>query len=394
MKRIMTLLIFLIITTGYADQIPPVDITLLMVEIKYNEEQGIKICEIQPVSHSVFEGYDSAYHKTGFMGQNLCDFMSQFETSIWFVENDVRHQQMKLKFVKNGWISFKNKRDLFQSVTFLETAAKAVNNPYNISDYHGIVYLLPGQVDDKEKLLQKFPGIIFIDLHSAKHCKNKHTMSSLFTEHPILINAKPKWNIYPAKYSPELANQIISDIGSDLFVIKPKDAYNGNGVIMVAKEDLDETLKTILNPTRELRNHPDRGYKYWSVKGRRSFIVEEFIQSKLIEVPEVGDGLFDCTMRFAVALLYYENVCHLHFLGQYWNLPDIPMESEGSLSQKHRTSLTIQLSAKVDPETREKAYELLTTPLIMLYKRMLGFPLDQLEEGLDSAVVTSTQEKR
>jgi hypothetical protein len=89
-----------------------------------------------------------------------------------------------------------------------------------------------------------------------------------------------------------------------------------------------------------------------------------------------------------VAFIYNEQVLQLHFLGDYCNLPEISVDAEGSLNDRHKTSLSASQTIKVPSDMRIKIQELLKKPLLMMYKRMLGFDLDQLEEGLESAIIT------
>src|SRR5438105_280604 len=81
------------------------------------------------------------------------------------------------------------------------------------------------------------------DAASRPYWIDKYKMTSLFNNHPLLATIKPEWGLYPKTYTPTLADQIIQDIPSDFFVIKPRGSFVGRGVIIVAKKNLDSTLK-------------------------------------------------------------------------------------------------------------------------------------------------------
>ncbi len=63
---------------------------------------------------------------------------------------------------------------------------------------------------------------------------------------------------------PDLPQQVMDEISSDFYEIKPRGAFLGNGVIIVSREELDSTLKYIFNGDHELTNNPDKSYNYWN----------------------------------------------------------------------------------------------------------------------------------
>lgn len=391
MKRSIWFILVFVYTSTVAAEILPVDISLLMVEIKYNEERGIQVCEFQPVSQSLFNGYDHIYNGTGLIGRNICEFLSQFGSSFWFIKKDITHDTIRNQFLEHGWKEVSNRAEIVRSNDFLRNATKIPKDPKNIFDYSEILYLQPAHIHDFDRFRKNFPSAIIIDEANMHYTNDKYKMSLLFRDVPRLEAAKPRWNLYQGPYNPQLADQIIQEIQSEILVIKPRVGSMGRGVIMVHKEELDETLQLILNPTKELANHPERGYNYWGKTRANTFLVEEFISSDLMRVSDLNNQLFDPTMRLAVALIHSEGTFHLHFLGEYWNVPDKSVEEDGTLIEKHAKAAISFHARKVDDETRKRIHRLITKPLIVLYKRMLGFPLDQLEKGLESAFVSECQ---
>ena len=387
MQRVGLFLILAITMTGYAIGIPPVDISVFMIEVKCDDKQRIKICEIQPACQSFFSGCDYVYQREGMIGFNISRLLSQFGSSLWLMESCIIHEPMKTQLLANGWKAFPKTRETPLSNELLDMAKQTVFDPYNILNYHLIVYgRLPRQTD-KEKFHEQYPGIILIDRSSISYWNDKYAQTTLFNGNPVLEQIRPKWGLYPKKYSKDLAKKIKAEINSDMLVIKPRKGYNGNGVIIVEQKNLDATLQTILHADSRLEKNPDRGYNYWPKDTFTTFLVEEFVKSNPIEVPEFHNQLFDVTIRLAVAMIYQEQMLQLHFLGDYCDLPDKSLNEAGNFNEKHKTSLSISQTIKVPPAMREKIQEQLTKPLLMMYKRMLGFDLDQLEEGLASSIV-------
>ena len=101
-------------------------------------------------------------------------------------------------------------------------------------------------------------------------------------------------------------------------MIKPLNASRGNGVIIVDRLMLNRELKKILVDKETNPNDPT--YKYWITTKNKTFLVEEFISSKIILL----DGKhFDATMRVIFVLSHDMNNINIDFLGAYWKLrPD------------------------------------------------------------------------
>lgn len=365
---------------------PPVDISLLVADLKYNENQGVKICEIQQGCMSMFKGYDYIYDGEGLIGENLAQLLSQFGSTFWFVNPEINYAPMKKRFQANGWNMAVNTQELLRNPQFLNNAAMSVQNPNNILDYHAIVYMRPANIPDLDSFRRNYPGIVIFDVANMNYWKDKYKMSTLFLDHPSLEMVKPKWGLYPKKYSKELVARIQEEIGSDLLVIKPRSTAEGKGVIIVERGNLDATLKLIFNSKNT--KIPDRGYSYWNFDRSSFFLVEEYVPSDPIRVAEFDNRLFNCTMRVVFALIYHEQAVQLHFLGEYWIIPDLSEDQKGSLNDKNKASMIHPHICAIDPETRLKAKRLLVKPLLMMYKRMLNLDEETIEDGIDEAIVT------
>ncbi|MEI8364905.1 MAG: hypothetical protein WCF65_00670 [Parachlamydiaceae bacterium] len=374
---------------GYAASILPADISLFMIELKYEENEGVKICEIQPLSQSSFEGCDYVYQQKDIVGLRVCQFLSQFGKSFWFVKPHIAHEKMGKLFSAQGWKPFPSLKNLYQSKKFLQLARKPVCDPTNISSYHAILFMRLSEIGDLRNGYSMLSGVLLIDRASVNSMTDKYTQSLLFTGHPVLENIKPKWGLFPKKYSEQLVAEIKNKIDSDMLVIKPLTAIRGRGVIIINNSDLDTTLQSILNKNIGLTENPDRGYSYWANDSSTSFLVEEFIKTTPVPVPTLDNQSYDVTMRLAVALVYHQNSIYLHFLGDYCNLSDTPIDDDGSLNDKHKTSLRMPQTILIQPAARKEIQELLSKPLVMMYKCMLGFDVAHIEEGVESAVITS-----
>lgn len=388
MRIVFSVFVFLFFSL-HASSVLREDISLFMIELKYDEKQGVKICEIQLVCDSRFDGCDYVYQQKGVIGRSICLYLSQLGSSFWFMTPRVFHKAIQEHFLNHGWKPFGTFLDLIPQVEeFYKKRTCLSCVPNEMLNSPAIIYAKIHSKDEINKLYEKLSGILLVDRASIPYMEDKYTQSLLFRGHPILEKVKPKWDCFPKAYSPQLVDDIIQKIGSEKFVIKPLAANQGKGVIIVHRDDLDKTLKWILTPDKTLMKHPDRGYHYWGKDTSKSFLVEEFIATEPIADQGEDPDLFDRTFRLAVAMRYHSETLHLHFLGSYCDLADKPIREEGSLNEKYKTSLLLHRTIKTPPTMGKEINRQLTKPLLMMYKRILGFDLPLLEEGFEASIVT------
>ncbi len=350
----------------------PVDITLLIVDLKYNEKQGVKICEIQPGSLSVFNGIDYIHDGYGLVPKMFCKFIKHFQTLGWFVFHDISDNKFKDILLEKGWSTEESLETMLQNPFFVSLARTPVKDPHNLADYHGVLWARQWKTMSMEDFRNNFPGIILIDGAVFPYKGDKFKMSHLLTTDERLIKLKPMWNAYPKVFSQELVQQIVQDIPSNILVIKPMKSTRGNGVIIIQKDDLEPTLKYILTEDKvTLDNNPDPSYNHWGHDHCNGFIVEEFIESDPVRAPHLDNNLYDPTMRVVFALIYHQKKMNVVFFEGNWKLPKISLSEPGTLTEKHRSYGHDSNFLSVEPHLLHKIEDQLREPLTVLYQQML-----------------------
>lgn len=347
----------------------PVDISFVIVDLKYNETDGVKICEVQPGSLSIFTGYDYLKGGQGLVADMFCDLLSQYQNQVWFLSESICDEKFKEKFLTKGWIKEFNFKRLIADQTFINNSSLPVNDPSKLTDYHGILYVRPNQIKSLEDFRNQYPGIIVLDAALFPHAADKSTMDKLFKSSPKLKKMRPISKLYPKQYSKALVDKILNDINSDIIVIKPKNSTKGYGVIIIAKEDLDSTLEYILmekNYSR-LKKETDLSYKYWARDRNDSFLIEQFIESDYVTVPQFDNNLYDGTMRAVVMLVYQQQQFNLHFLEGHWKLPLKSVSEPGTLNEKHKSFGNIPHFLDVDPQVLQNVQQQLREGFEELY---------------------------
>lgn len=364
-------------------EMPLADISFFAADVKYNEEQGVKICEVQRMIITCFGGYDAINWSRGLgcglIGEKAAHFLSQYQNNVWFVKGDVADHLGQRRFLENHWIPVKSIKELIQDPIFLMEAKKTVHDPYNVSDYHGVVYARKKSFKDLEKFKKEYPGIIVLGAANINLSSDKYTMSVLFSKNKILEGYRPKWKLYKKQYSKHLAQSIINDIQSDFFVIKPRASSLGRGVIIVERKDLDKTLKYILGDKKKLKKNPDASYSFWGKNSSDFFLVEEFVSSIPVYVSHLGkdpsrSDPYNGTMRVVFALLFHQQQVHVECLAKYWALPEKSLSDTGSLNEKNKTYMKIPYFMPVEPAVGQEAERQLCEAFTLLYKQMLGIP--------------------
>ena len=347
------------------------DISFLVIDLKYNKKQGVKVCEIQNGSQSIFTGYDVFYGGSQVVAESFCNFLAKYQTDVWFIEGDIISDKFNQTFKAQGWQPAARMNELCQNQEFLEKASKPLYDPENIYDYHGVLYAFPRSIGSLEQFKNSYPSILVVDGATFPFFGNKYNMSTIFSD-PRLKRFKPKWHIYPKEIAPkQLVKGISSEIGGKTFVIKPLGSALGNGVIIVAKNDLENTLHAIFQNTDSL-NTLDPSYDYRKRAPYSHFIVEEFIESDPIKVHHLNNLQYDGTMRVICFLSRHKSSINIVFLRGFWKLPEKSINESGSLNDKHKTCLDPLFYATVTDDLRLIVENELLQAIPIIYMRMLG----------------------
>lgn len=362
-------LLFIVCLSVFSSVDAAVDISMIVIDFKYNGQDGIKVCEVQPLRASRLSGYyythpdDSSYAK-----DSIGAWFDDFEMPKW-----AERRRLGDPILKNV---FQEKFQLFQDPSVFFTSDPDVlshrgvvpSDQNVLNAYTGMVYLTAGSLKSISHLRSSFPSLIFIDEAINPLYGDKLQVNEVFASSEDLERFRPKSSLYKKKYYSGLANKILSDLGSKRVVIKPRKAAKGYGVIIVDGKDLDHTLKFILNKSDELKNHKDHSYSYWSRDSCPDFIVEEFISSDPVSL----DGKwYDPTYRFIV-ILYAENgIPAMEFIDGYAKLPAKHVHSKGSLNDIYKSCGKTPYFARIEDEDYPVFIEQLQTCLTLFYKELL-----------------------
>jgi len=83
--RILTLLclsFFSLISLGASI---PADMSFIVIDLKYNQNDGVKVCEIQQGLGCVFYGVEHIEGKKNAFGEIFCDYLSPYFQRNWYV---------------------------------------------------------------------------------------------------------------------------------------------------------------------------------------------------------------------------------------------------------------------------------------------------------------------
>lgn len=350
----------------------PVDVSFFAADLKYSESSGVKICEIQHGILSFFRGERFSYGGNGTTAPNFINVISQMPGPLWLNRNVIADEGIRKALLKYNFRQVSAVSQLLTDPVFCLNAALPLADPSDISSYHGMVYLRQCDFKDPDTFRSNYPGIIFMDAAGHDYWIDKYKMTLLFAKDPVLAQFKPRWNLYPKKYTPDLAAEIINDLKCERFVIKPRSAFRGRGVMIVDKEDLDETLHHIFNKTVQLRLDKDISTRYWFTDKSETFLVEEFAAADPVAIAHLDDRLYEPTVRISFFLIYNKNSISVNYGGAYYRFPNKSLDEPGTLNEKYKDIIELPYFDKVAPEIYEKIKEELNVALPLLYKQMLN----------------------
>lgn len=318
----------------------PVDISYLIADIKYRRG-SLKILEFGEGSRSKYKGFDQIYG-AGKMWSRFWHYLSQFNVPMWYVgpslKRRYRRDEIAYKDFKDlGGTYVRTKQQCALRVQKEHTYSYPLSPPEKIENYHALTVLRHQNASSPAALGFKRdnPYTLIVNHASAPYVNSKFLTNTLFDD-PLLHKYKPVWKIYPKYYTPDLAQKIIKEIDADVYVIKPLNAFKGDGIIMVTKNKLNYILKNIIKKTAIIRNSINPTYSHWAHDHNDSFIVERFEPSKTVH----SQGRpYDPTLRVVYTLHYSKKVIALTFLGSYWKLPARAMNEKATLVERTKSSI-------------------------------------------------------
>jgi len=327
----------------------PVDISFLITDLKYSQEHGLKICEVQHGSLSSFTGEFYTVGGEGSITPCFAEFFTKFPMPKWTAA--WVYPPIKKALVKEGW-------NVLPRVSSFSQETGLPKDPFSINSYEGLIYADFEIAENYDFYREKYPGILFMNAAILPFWKDKYKMSSLFEGE--LSQYKADWKLYEKVYDPLLSAKIQEDMPSEFYVIKPRKDTLAKGVIVVHKNDLDHVLQSILDPAT---NH-----RYWSKNKDDTFLIEKYYESDYLM-----DGLrsYDATMRIAFILYYDQGKMTYQSLGSYWKLPSKAIEEEGTLNEKRISFGKGPFYKAVDPELFIEVDAHLEKAMLLLYERML-----------------------
>lgn len=336
------------------------DVSFVIIDLKYNRKQGVKICEMQPGSFSRFSGVDPSVGISTIC-QMYCDFLGTYKVPVYFTHP--LYKRMKEEFVRRDYLSAYSVESLATKI-----GTDLPKDPDNLCDYSCFLFSLKAShITQGYPLL--FPQILFLDRAILPYSHNKYLMNLFFEGSEETKKLRPKWGLYQKNFSEELVQTVFKEIPGDRVVIKPLESTMGRGVIILEKKNLFSTLNYIFNSRKEvLLEDKERSYSHYAVDESDHFIVEEFIESDPLFLGE-NKLPYDCTMRVMAMFSYHLRAAQVHFLANYWYSPNQPIDKAYTLIQSHKAKGTF--FSKVDPEIWEEVESQLTPGLLTVYKRLL-----------------------
>jgi hypothetical protein len=307
----------------------PVDVSFLIVDLKYSLEKGAQICEIQHGVPSAFKGNAMLYDGQELIAQQLVNCLDGFYEKSWAAINLFADPTIKKLLSENvHWQKVNKFGDFDNNKEFLIKAALPVYDQTDLSAYHGFVFMSPLVKVNRSNFQKKYPGVVLVDNAFYGYATNKYRMTELLMGHPLTEQHKPKWGLYQ-KNDKDLADRINSEIGCDILVIKPTDQYRGEGVIILRKEELKSVLPYLFDKKTKKIVYEDPAYEFWRRGDSSEFIVEEFIEVEPVSVPHLDGKLYSPTLRLAFLLFYDKQEIDVVCLGGYYTLPKKALSEEG-----------------------------------------------------------------
>ncbi|MBX9830993.1 hypothetical protein K2X40_03470 [Candidatus Babeliales bacterium] len=386
----------------------PADISFMIIDIKYTDDHQVKILEYGDGGVSGFKVLDHTLG-IGRVWEDFWYYLKQFKLPMWYagyyngrlpyigarvLQNLGGHLSPSLKHIKSN-------------IFFKAVARQRFSSESNqkIYGYKGIIVTRERDTQAIEKFKKNYPQFLVVNTAAKNFVTNKKATDDLFDE-PELGNYRPKRVIYPKIYTPTLAENIINQLGSKYYVVKPINSGKGNGILMIKARDLDATLKLILEEYKPEKVSTTYSYNpyvplttgYWRHDRNPHFLVEEYVKSKPITV---GYKPYDATMRIIFTQHYHEGKIYTKFINAYWKRPVKSLIESGTFREKHISKHAPNhyesLGLQVNVKDLSDIYTILKPVLPHVYWKMLtkyyGSKMAQEKEKTISDLETEYQKE-
>jgi len=350
----------------------PPDVAFMILDLKYRPG-ALKVCEFGQGVLSGFVGHDMLYGP-GAVYERLWEFLTSLRLPILMVRPSCRteHSLFNDSGCKHLDIGrFARKVDqcipTFASVFPDPVKSELAGIPKRLAEAKALA--VPCRFGDFLKAYDAIggfaTGMIALDYVARQFTLNKGLTHALFANDPVVERYRPKALILPRSYRPTMAEEIQSQLGADAYVIKPLNAWRGEGILMATKHELDKVLKHALMPGQGR-------YDHWARTRNSNFIVEVLEHSMPIMVHQRP---YDPTMRVILGLAYDAGQVTMRILGAYWKMPHHPSTSIASLEERYVSHIVpgnAFSSAVVAPAILAKVEQEISQFMPYVYRKMIA----------------------
>lgn len=354
----------------------PPDITFCIVDLKFNRDY-IKVCEFGLGVVSGFYGFERLHQDNpDYLWREFWRYLFSLHIPAFFIDSSARFYQQPVSstttFLKGGGRLFSGISEFQRMIATTQHAVS--KKPLKALDQTmGILISRQPFIPKKmvEELAHDYPSLMVLDYVTRPFMFHKVLTHLLFADDPALEMYRPKCKILPKKYNLTLSQDLIRDLGSELFVIKPLNEWKGKGVIIVDKKELNHTLSTILSHPETINASAGKALGYWKKDKRRFFIIEAYEPSQSLDV---GGKAYDPTMRVALGMHYDQGQIGISYLGAYWKLPKKSLQERGTHDEKRKSHIAAgknNCSANVTDADFAKVQTILNDMLPKVYKKMV-----------------------
>lgn len=345
------------------------DISCLIADLKY-DGNSVKILELGNIIFSNLPSHEFLWGDF-VIWKRFYEYVNKLDIPLWCVgtiTNPKRASYTAFERLTNlGATKYKDIAHLVHDPDFRKLFIKNENAKYaKLEDYNAILACSKYSDLKYRGITENMPGFLFLNDVVHAYANDKQKLATLCDDH-ILSSFRPQWKSYSKKYSKELVDRIKRDFDSDILVIKPTISTVGRGVIIVNKNNLKKTLKTILTKKDAIKKMDDRSFSYWAKDGGDTFLVESFEHSKQITVDQKE---YDPKMRIIFILSCNNRVVTLKFIGSYWLSPKHSLDTQSSLNNKHKSSMNGH-RIKVSQKDTKHVQEILSSVLPTMYIKMI-----------------------
>ena len=159
--RILRLVCLTILINSSLDASIPADMSFIVIDLKYNKNDGVKVCEMQHGLGSTFCGVEFLEGKKYAVGTIFKNLLTSYFQRNWYVSNRITSEFRKPLDIDPRWTRISNFNAIPKNAKSKQLADIKIPNPTCLNNYYDLFICHYNEVNPET--LDKIHGLVVLN---------------------------------------------------------------------------------------------------------------------------------------------------------------------------------------------------------------------------------------